>query len=176
MKQKVLRGYSILELLVAVGVFAVVGIVAVNSLASSFTSSKKSDALSDVKSDVDYALSTMERLLRNAQSIEPPPISSATRVVYVDEYGNTGMYFDCDAGGGYIASGSAILGTVRLTSTGTIIDCSGAPAVFSYPALLPGVPSIVEINIKGTDKNFGTSVEGASVTANTRILLRNYSE
>lgn len=160
-------GYSIIEMLVAIGVFAIVGIVVTNSLASSFKNSSKSNSISNVKSNIDYAISTMERLLRNAQSIDNSS-STSTRLNYEDEYGNN-TYFQCVSGSpNYIASGSA---SVKLTSDQVIVDCS---SVFTYPVSQPGVPQIVEITLKGTDKNMGTSVEGASVTSKTRILLRNY--
>jgi len=170
------KGYSILEMLVAVGILAIVGIVVTSSLASSFKNSKKSNAISNVKSDVDYAMSTMERLLRNADSIQsPPPGGSANSLVYTDEHGNTGMTFQCVTPGDYIASGSAVLGFVRLTSSSTVVDCSGSP-LFTQGAIVAGVPQVIEINLTGVDKTAGTSVEGASVTSKTRVLLRNYAD
>jgi type II secretory pathway pseudopilin PulG len=160
-------GFSIIEMLIAVGVFAIIGVVVANSLASSFKNSKKSIAVSNVKGNIDYAMSTMERLLRNAQTIDPA--STATKLIYTDEKGKT-TYFECVSSGTppYIASGSA---TVKLTSDQVKIECSN---IFSYPAVVPGVPQVVEITLKGTDKNSGSSAEGSSVTSRSRILLRNY--
>lgn len=166
-------GYSIIEMLIAVGVFAIVGIVITNSLASSFKNSQKTNSISNVKSNVDYAMSTMERLLRNAVSIDTTN-STPTRLVYEDEYGNSDMFFNCDSSGGFIASGSATLGTnIRLSSTNTVIDCTGV--VFTYPPSSPGVPQIVEMTLTGSDSTTGTGVEGASVTSKSRVILRNYS-
>lgn len=161
------RGFSIVEMLISVGVFAIVGIVITNSLSSSFKNSRKSSAISNVKSNIDYAISTIERLLRNAQSIDVVS-STATKLVYIDEFGNN-TNFECISGApNYIASGSA---SVKLTSNQVIVDCV---SVFSYPSPPPGVPQVVEISLKGTDKDIGAGVEGSSVTTKTRILLRNY--
>ena len=168
-----ISGYSLIEMLVAIGVFAVIGIVVTSSLASSFKNSKKATAISNVKSNVDYAMSTMERLLRNAVHVDTVN-STPKMLVYEDEYGNSDMFFNCDSANSYIASGSATLGTnIQLTSDETLIDCSGT--IFTYPASAPGVPQIVEITLKGTDKNVGVTAEGSSVTSKTRVLLRNYS-
>jgi prepilin-type N-terminal cleavage/methylation domain-containing protein len=167
------KGYSIIEMLIAIGVFAIVGVVVTSSLASSFKNSKKSNAISNVKTNVDYAMSTMERLLRNAQYInkttDTPP-STATKIYYRDQF-NRLTYFECITGSpNYIASGSA---TVKLTSDQVIIDCA---SIFTYPVPDPGVPQIVEITLKGTDRSAGTTTEGATVTSKTRILLRYYED
>ena len=164
-------GFSIIEMLIALTLFAVVFVVATQSLATSLKNSRKSDSLSKARENVDYAMSTMERLLRNAQSIDLPSCTNS-QLVYVDEYGNSTNLSCLPAGSttGYIASGSA---AVRLTSNSVVVDCSGV--TFSCPPPAPGVPESVFITVKVREANLGSSVEGAEVTQKTKIQLRNYT-
>ncbi len=162
-----LRGFSIVEMLISTALLAVVMIVATQSLAASLKNSRKSDSISKVRENVDYAVSTMERLLRNAQSVT---CTTPKKLDYVDEYDNT-TYFNCITSGGYsfIASGSA---TTKLTSSNVNIDCT---AVFNCPVSASGVPATVEITLKGTEHpSLGS--EGSTITSKTRIQLRNYTE
>jgi hypothetical protein len=115
------------------------------------------------RENADFAVSTMERLLRNAQDIT---LCTSTHLVYIDEFKNS-TDFTCT--GGYIASGSA-----RLTSTNVNVNCSSAGAVFICAAPAPGVPKTVEISVTASDAST-SGTEGASVTSKTRVLLRNYT-
>jgi hypothetical protein len=163
-------GYSVIEMLVVAGVFATIGVIITNSLAFSFKNSKKTSAISNVKSEISYAASTIERVLRNARGIKLPsdPLypSSPTKLYYVDEKGDV-SFFECVSGGtsSYIASGSA---GIRLTGNSVVMDCS---SVFSYP----DGGNVVDIALKGYDKTFGSGEEGASVSVKTRIIIRNYA-
>ena len=163
MKLKKVKGFSLIEVLVAIGVFSIVALVTTQSLASSLRNSRKSDAISRSRQNVDYAISTMERLLRNAQDIS---CSGDNRTLnYVDEFGNNSS-FRC--AGDHIASGSA-----RLTSNSVLIDCSARP-VFTCSVAGPTVPEAVEIILTAEDALMGNTEEGATVTSKTKVLLRNY--
>lgn len=167
-------GFSLVEMLVVIFVFSILGVVTVQILTISLRNSKKSKSIGGVRANLEYATSTMERLLRNAQSLtcvlSPPPPTNSIRLNYVDEYGNS-TYFRCVTSGSdtYIASGSAAA-AVRLTSNDVRITCSN---IFSctYPT---DAPEIVSITLTGQDAELGTSVEGAGITVRTRLQLRNY--
>ena len=122
-----LQGFSIIEMLVVIAVFSILAIVTTQTLSLSLRGSRKSDAQSRARQNVDYAISTMERLLRNSKSITG---ACGSQINYVDEYDKAGR-FRCMCSGSdcYIASGSANL---RITSSEvTITNCSN---VFSCPA------------------------------------------
>ncbi len=158
-------GFSLIEMLVVLFVFSILGIVSTQILALSLRGSKKSESIGEVRSNVEYAASTMERLLRNAKSITT---CNGTTLEYVDEFGNVGL-FECDTG--IIASGSGAL-VSNLTSDRVSITCSGIFACV-YPLNLP--PSI-SITLVGEDANLGTGAEGSSVTVMTQLQLRTYGE
>ena len=163
-------GFSLVELLIAVGIFAIVAVVTTQSLSSSLKNSRKSDAIRKTRENVDYSISTMERLLRNAQSVTCTSSSpTGSRLDYVDQYGKL-TSFSCITSGsdGYIASGSA-----RLTSTSSVVNCSLEPVFFCTDPL-DGVPASVQITVNAYDSQFGNTEEGASVRSRTKVLLRNY--
>lgn len=164
---KIVFGFSLIEMLVTIFVFSILGIVTTQILALSLRGSKKSESIGEVRSNIEYAVSTMERLLRNAKSVS---CASITRLNYVDEHGNAGR-FDCVATDGAIASGSA--SPVRLTSTRVEVLCSGY-TVFSCPAPAANVPPSVIIEVRGQDANLGTGVEGSTVSVRTSVMLRTY--
>ena len=160
-------GFSIIEMLVVLVVFSILAIVTTQTLSTSLRGSRKSDAQSRARQNVDFAMSTMERLLRNTQSITS---CSATQLNYMDEYNRPGS-FRCACSGTdcYIASGSAT--PKRITSPEVVITCSG---IFSCPPTpAPGVPPSILITITGRDATT-TGAEGNEVTSKSRILLRTY--
>ncbi|HLC83618.1 MAG TPA: prepilin-type N-terminal cleavage/methylation domain-containing protein [Bacteroidia bacterium] len=160
------KGFSLIEILIAISLFAIVAIISTQSLTSTLRSSRKSEAISRSREDVDHAMSTMERLLRNALEIDQS-LCTGTNLTYTDEYGNQ-TTLTCNGGAnGYIASGSA-----RLTSQSVYVDCT--LGVFNCPVSAVGVPEGVEISMTVRDAN-QTGAEGSMVTQQSKILLRNYN-
>ena len=85
------RGYSVIEILVVVGVFAILGVIATQSVNLSLKSSKKSESITLVKQELDYVANSIERNLQVANSIYCP--SSATPSVgFRDIRGKRGDY------------------------------------------------------------------------------------
>lgn len=166
MRNKVnIKGFSLVEMLVVILVFSILAILSTQALISTLRGSKKSESVGQVRENIDFAMNSMERLLRNTQEIVS---CTNTKLVYVDENYQTGS-FTCDNSNKSIASGSA---NIRLTSSNVAIDCS--LPVFKCPVPLPGVPPSIEISITATDATLGSSAEGAKVTSKTKILLRTY--
>jgi type II secretory pathway pseudopilin PulG len=138
-------GISLIEILVVMGVFAVLGILTTRSVILSLQGSKKGDALVKVRENVNYAMAVMERQLRNAEEITACTSSS---ILYKDSLGGDSS-FSCS--GGYIASGSA-----RLTSSEVVITACSFICT-------PSTPPQIDINI---------AAEGISAT--TKVDLRTY--
>jgi prepilin-type N-terminal cleavage/methylation domain-containing protein len=170
-----LAGFSLVEMLVVIFIFSILGVVTTQSLALSLRGSQKSESVGLVKENLEYTVSTMERLLRNARSINVTDCNTnSDRLDYVDEYG-IAAYFECSNTEAAIASGSATTSTT-MTSNQVEILCSGAgysPFSCQEPAD-PNSPSTVTIELRGRDANLGSGVEGADVTVNTKVLLRTY--
>jgi prepilin-type N-terminal cleavage/methylation domain-containing protein len=159
------KGYSLIELLVAISIFSVIILITTQAIVLSLRSSRKGESLITVRENIDYAFGIMERHIRSAESIES---CSSVQINYTDRWGEAAS-FSCLGGiNGYIASGSAAL---RITSDEVDINCN----VPIFGCNFPGgdVPSSVEIEVTGS-KAGETAVEGASVSTKTRIQLRTY--
>jgi len=174
-KTNIKKGYSIIELLVVIAIFSIISVIVSQSLVLSLRGSKKSESVIEVKNNVDVALSTMERLLRNAKSIDcsTAHASGGSQVKYVDEFGANTL-FACvvdSTNGNYIASGSA---SPKKLTNNSAVEVTNCVSVFSCP-VIANSPPMVEISIKAQHKNNDIlGSEGAIVESRTRVLLRTY--
>lgn len=161
-------GFTLVELMVVVVVVATVGTMVVNLFVINLRASAKSKALTNAKQNGDYALSVMERMIRNAQEVKSycPAVgatSSSLQIVNPDK-GITN--FDCS--GVQIASNSGIF----LTSNQLAVK-SGSCSFF---CLKPqGKPAVVTVKFTLGQKSsyLGTELK-AEVPFETTISTRTY--
>lgn len=160
------KGVSLIEILVVLTVFAVLGVLSTRVILLSLQGSKKGDSQIKVRENLDYAVSVIERQLRNASNITPCPNIDTTLITYVD-YNDTQTTFSCEDIGeeGYIASGSARLTGEDVAVTSCSFVCT--PATGTNP------PNI-SIDVAGVDASSQGAKEGGSVTITTEINLRTY--
>lgn len=154
------KGMSLLEILVTVTIFAVLGIIITRSIILTLQGSRKSESLVKVRENLDYAMGVVERQLRNADSIADCTNSDTTKITYVSQDGIQSS-FSC---GSFIASGSAQL----TSSTVTITNCS-----FTCQTGSSANPSSVSVFFEGKDAN-ATGVQNSTVSLTNQIFLRNY--
>jgi type II secretory pathway pseudopilin PulG len=154
--RKLNLGLSLLEILVVMSTFAILGILVTQSVVLTLRGSRKSESQVRVRENLNYALSIMERQLRNADSIDSclPSVLS-----YKDSLGNVST-FSCQ--NYYIASGSASLTSQQDVAAWCEFTCD-----------LTSTPPSVTISIDAQELT-SQGVEGASVTATTKIFLRTY--
>lgn len=159
------KGISLLEILVVITVFSILGILATRALLLTLRGTKKSDSLIKVRSNLDYAMAIIERQLRNASLVNPCPNTDPLVLNYFDTDG-VETSFSCQniTTSGYIASGSARLTSDEIKITACSFSCEEPSA---------GLPPAVSISFAGEDV-LNVGVEGAKVTLNSRIQLRTY--
>lgn len=167
MKKEIESGISLIEILVVVTVFAVLGVMVSSSLVLTIQGTKKSESLIRVRENLNYSLAVVERNIRNANEILECPNSDPSKITYLDKNGVSAS-FSCVGVGqpdSFIASGSANLritsNTIKITSctfTCTQADLSNPPSV--------------TVNVAVQDASV-TGVQGSSVTAESKIYLRN---
>lgn len=171
-------GFTLVEILIVIAIFSIISIVATQSIATSLRTSNKSESTIYVKENVNYALNTMERLLRNSRGINYPdpanPLSYCngtprTSIRYFDERRNP-VTFSCIISvgtGNYIASHSG----TRITGTDIeVTNCNVFSCTYD-----PQRPESITISITARRRGtFSTSIEGAQITARSQINLRNY--
>lgn len=158
------KGFSIIELLIVTLVFTILAVLATQSIALTLKGSRKSEAVLEVRQNLDYAFSVMERQIRPAEDVS----CTDTELSYTDENG-VAQTIVCQTGPpGYLEFSGE-----RLTNPEINIDCSSATPIFSCPDAASGVPDSIEISITATDAN-ALGAEGAKVTTTTKFRFRSY--
>lgn len=174
LKSNNFKGFSMVELLVVVVIFSMIGYLTTVSIALTMRGARKSEALLEVRSNVSYSMSIMERLLRGARDpncltpFDSLGVGDNLGIEYYDQAGQI-VSFSCEGGvNGYIASASA-----RITNDKVNIDCSAGNIVFN--CLFPGggIPPTVLITLNASSAEI-QGPEGAEVTQSTQVLLRSY--
>ncbi len=172
MKNKLNYGFSLIEIMVVITIFAVLGIIVTSSIILTLAGTKKSEALIRVRDNLNYSLAVIERNIRNANSI---PVSGCTgipsdKISYLDENGSVAS-FSCvqDVSGNYImASGSSTPASRITSNTIKVTSCS-----FTCTPTESDSPPLVTIDLTVQDAS-SSGVQSAQVTATTQIQLRNY--
>lgn len=155
-----------IEILIVIGVFAVLGILSTRVILLSLQGSKKGDAQVKVRENLDYAVSVIERQLRNAGSVSPCPNTDPLIVNYNDS-NDISSSFSClnMTSAGYVASGSARLTSEEVNVTACSFICTVGTQ---------STPPKVAIDIQAVDAGTGGSKEGSIVSISTEINLRTY--
>ena len=156
-------GMSIFETVVVIAIFAVIGILITAIIFLSVSGTKRGDSLMQVRQNLNYATSIMERQLRNAQAVTS---CDPTKITYKDQDGKTTV-FECQdlAGQGYVSSDSARLTGSEIKVTGCSFNCE----------IYVRAPTSVTINLVGQDPNLPAVTNASLVTVSTRVTLRSYS-
>lgn len=162
------KGFSLIEILVAVLVFSMIAVVTGQSLSSSLRSSKKSESIGKVRENIEYVMNFMERKLRSAKSLDCIN-SNVNNLIYQAVSGQS-AYFLCDNTSKSIIYNSGLNDHV-INSSDVEIVCGNVFRNISCPG--QGEPDSVDIEITGGDK-YTLGSESYSYTARTKILLRNY--
>lgn len=162
-RHQISKGFTLVEILVVISIFAIIGILSTRAIMLSVQGSKKGSSSVTVRENLNYSLAVIERLLRNANQIS---LCTSSQITYLDERGVSGS-FSCVTPGdsGYLASGSALL---RLTSTEVAVtSCTIGCDITS-------VPPSVTINVTVKDVDTALTKEGAQISVSSKILLRTY--
>jgi prepilin-type N-terminal cleavage/methylation domain-containing protein len=167
-----LKGFSLIEMLIVVGMFAVLATIASQSTLLSLRGARKSDSISDVREDLDFAMSVMDRSLKNAQSITSPCVGAVSQsITYLDEYEMAGRFACEDVNGDLILEVASGSGTPRARLTSSDIRVTSCQIICTTPAA--NTPAYIDISLSGTNVT-GTGTELSPVTVDTRVNLRVY--
>jgi prepilin-type N-terminal cleavage/methylation domain-containing protein len=167
MKKKILaRGMSLIEILVVVTIFAVLGILITQSIVLTLQGSRKSESMVRARENLDYSLSIIEREIRGAGSVTPCTGSAVTTINYLDQSGNPSSFSCVNTGGdnSYIASGSARLTTDAVKVSSCSFVCTAGNMT---------TPPLITVNVALKEAS-ASGIQSANVTATTQIYLRNY--
>ena len=158
-------GFTLIEILVVSAILLTVGVMVVQLLFSSLKGGSKSAILSTVKENGDYALTVMERMIRNSREV----LCSPTSLTIKNPDGNQTTFLCDGVNPTKIASISASA-TYYLTSDSVTVPCPLFDCTqltdkkiginFTVSQYLPGVTPKLE--------------ETAQMDFQTTVTLRNY--
>src|SRR5258706_1571075 len=161
------KGISLLEILVVVSIFAVLGILITRSVLLTLGGGKQSESLIKVRENLNYSMGVIERQLRNANSITDCTNTDTKQIAYLDQNGIASTFSCVNVGAadtiGYVASGSAQLTNNNVNITSCSFVCT----------LGSSTPSSVNISFEAKDAT-ALGTENSTVTTSTQIFLRNY--
>ncbi len=177
------RGFTLIEILVVVGILAIIAVISSNMFFTVFKSSGKTKVLTKVKENGDYALSVMERLIRDSEEVvtntDNKICESGMNYLKFKRADGSTIEFGCLEEGtanGRIASNSA-----RLTSSEVKVDSCSFDC--SCPVAFPNCTSEgtkfypKTITIKFILSQIGATVrpeEEAIINFQTTVGTRNY--
>jgi len=159
-------GFSLVEMLVATVIFAILAVVGTQIVTVSLRNTNKGEKVTEVRENVDYAFNVIARELRNAESVDILA-STPTSVHFFDADG-VATTLDCTGN----SNGRLMIGTRRITGTDVVIDCSATP-IFSYVASTATTPDIVTITVTAYDAG-RLGINGSGQTTSTRIIVRSF--
>lgn len=173
------RGFTLVELLVAVTIIAGLAILLAQSFLTTTRSNTKVERLTDVKQNGEYALAVMERMIRNATRISALCTSDgsvATSSAAVESPDGLSTTFGCLLDGSVtrVASVSG-MGTEYLTSDAVTLggaSCDGDSLNF-YCTSIADVPKNLKVTFQLSQR--GTPVdqfEKASTVFQTSMSVR----
>ncbi len=167
------KGFSLIETLVVIGLFALIATVVARSTAFSLSGSRKSDTSSMVREELENAVGVVERHLRSAKSIDATSCTGLemSSINYIDQSGAAATFTCVEDGdcSGTPDSQIAWSGS-RLTSQQNIClrQCK-----FTCTQAVGNLPPTVKILVEGVAKGT-TGVEGSAITVETSVTLRAY--
>lgn len=147
------RAFTLVETVVAVGIFAILATIGSLLLFGALRGSKKASAISLVRTEGVFAMDSMTSSLRYAHEITG---CSATSITFDD------ITYTCD--NGKISSNSANLTSTKINVDSCSISCSPTPPK----------TKIVDINFTLSRKDATTVLDRAIVPFQTQVVLRNY--
>lgn len=165
--KQIKRGFSLLELLMGIGLMAILLLSANVLLFTSFKSARKAAAITIANSEGAYALKSMEQLIKYSRSAT---CNSSTRLT-VSTLTNQSVIYELSAA--KIASTS---GTTRnlTTSRVRVTACSGTMFTCSADGRTVSICYFVE-NVNGTDvTTLAGAVSGDGVQFKTQVAMRNF--
>lgn len=187
------KGFTLIEMLVAIGVFVVVGSIAVSILFSALRGTNKTNVITIVRQNGNYAISQMEKMIRNAKSFEAVSAdlgytwetvcnpSTHYRQIKISSFDDVETTFKCNDNNN-ISSVSASGATVYLLDTSSVSLPSTIPlpqnrCYFTCSRPDSVSPPIIGINFYLTDTSTtGFAENKASQSAilfQTSVQIRN---
>lgn len=156
-------GYSLVEMLVAVAIFSVLGVVMAQTILLSVRTAKRSENTVQVRSEIDQVVNLIENQLRNADAIV---CNNQNLITYTDSSGtiNRTLSRVTVSGRGVIRWNSNDVSSSKVSFAQNIFICSSIDN-----------PNTIELTLTAQSSGAGTA-EASTITVKTEIKPRYYVE
>ncbi len=157
------KSFTLIELVVVIGLFAMLGTMTTLMLAAALRGAKKAAAVGLVKNEGAYAINVMTQMLKFSSGIS---VCGANSVTFVPGAGGGSATMSCVTAGTdkYIASGSARLTSNQVTVNNCSITCdTGEPLTTKK----------INVSFDLQRANAAFAAEKATAHFETQITLRN---
>ncbi len=159
------EGYSLIEIMVVFTIFAILMLVATQTLLLSLRGANKSEAVTKVKENVELAVGVMERQIRSAKAVSGCSSATPTTLSFINADGVNSDFTCNDVGAnGYISTGGSRITNQNISIIGCSLICTENI----------GAPETVTISITAQDNSQLSSVERARAESRTTVQLRQY--
>lgn len=165
-KENIISGISLIEIMIVIVVFTILGVLTTNAVFLTLRGTQKSQSIQKVRERMNYVVSIIQRQIRGAQRIiDCPNADPFSRIDFINEDGFASSFSCLNPGeDGYIASGSA-----RLTSDDiSITSCSFICEDGEF-----GGPAVISVSVTAEDAEESGILKGKA-TFNSNIILRNF--
>lgn len=171
---KIKNGFTLIETLVVITIFAILAVLVTLTISASLQSSKKSEASSRVRSELEYAVGIMERQLRNADLIVDCNNAATPYLIkYKDRDGVSAQFIlinDDEAIARIASQSGQLMQGPYLTSDK--IKVTEAAFTCTKDENNPNVPESIDISLSAVSQEEGITAGRASI--DTKVILRNY--
>ncbi len=169
------KGFTLIELLIVITVFVVISLITSQAIILTLVGTHKSETISKVRQNLDFAVESMERQLHNAQSISQCPNVDPYQLSFTDQNDQI-VTFSCvnvnnNNQASYIASSSAALTSSDIYITNCSFTCT--PGNSSSPPYVT-----IDVTAKQLVTSGNSSITGgtnnAEVKSSVQVTLRSY--
>ncbi len=158
-------GYTLIELVVVAAIMGVIAVVASGLFLTSLSGGGKSAGLNEVRTNGDYAITQMERMIRNAVRVDGTCVADMTSLTILNRDGGTTVFDTVDD---RVASNSGYLTSGGLQVVGSAID-------FDCVVGTGSSPTTVSIGfVLGKVNELTNKHEEVEVEFETSVQLRTY--
>lgn len=176
MNLKAHKGFTLMEILISVGILAIVATLLSQVLFTTAHVNKKTEILTNIKQDGNFALDVIGRMVRSARSID----TCESNKLSITNPDNNVTTIECfsDGNAARVASVSASHPTVYLTSSNLTLSDTGSP---DCPGLLtfsclPAAGSKNQVTVTftlGRLGSAGSAYESGSSVFKSTVRMRN---
>lgn len=171
------KAFTLVELLIAMGIVVIVGSVVTATLFGVLRGSSKSTTITIVKQNGDAAMSQMAKTIRNAKTLNyiypcgSPSSPTTTSTLTVTAIDNTTTTFTCDSINSTVTTNGQTLFDTSAVALSPSMSCA---TMFTCSQDTISSSPVIQIRLSLTQKNQNAPVEKTStISFQTSVEMRN---